>query len=87
MLKEFERIRKWREKIMKNKNKRPICTSEYVGTNRIDQFLFHLGTKIDNPVMLFWHGGPGSSESLLRKQCPSNLLLHHQLTRVSFYLS
>lgn len=49
---------------MKNKNNRPICTSGYVRINGIDQFLFHLGTSFDNPVMLFLHGGPGSAESL-----------------------
>ncbi len=49
---------------MKNKNNRPICISEYVRINGIDQFLFHLGTSVDNPVMLFLHGGPGSAESL-----------------------
>lgn len=49
---------------MKRKPKRSIYLDEYVSINGIDQFLFHLGTKIDNPVMLFLHGGPGSSESL-----------------------
>lgn len=49
---------------MKNKNNRSICSAEYVRINGIDQFLFHLGTSFDNPVMLFLHGGPGSVESL-----------------------
>lgn len=49
---------------MKRKTKRTIYLDEFVLINGIDQFLFHLGTKIDNPVMLFLHGGPGSSESL-----------------------
>lgn len=49
---------------MKNKNNRLICIDEYVRINGIDQFLFHLGTSFDNPVMLFLHGGPGSAESL-----------------------
>lgn len=50
---------------MNKKLKCPIYLDEFVLINGIDQFLFHLGTKIDNPVMLFLHGGPGSSESLL----------------------
>jgi pimeloyl-ACP methyl ester carboxylesterase len=49
---------------MRIKPKRIIYLDEYVSINGIDQFLFHLGTKRDNPVMLFLHGGPGSSESL-----------------------
>lgn len=49
---------------MKRNPKRTIYLDEYVLINGIDQFFFHLGTKIDNPVMLFLHGGPGSSESL-----------------------
>jgi pimeloyl-ACP methyl ester carboxylesterase len=49
---------------MKNKSKRLIYLDEYVAINGIDQFLFHLGTSYDNPVMLFLHGGPGSAESL-----------------------
>jgi pimeloyl-ACP methyl ester carboxylesterase len=49
---------------MKNKLKRLIYTEEYVSINGINQYLFHSGTKCDNPVMLFLHGGPGSAESL-----------------------
>jgi pimeloyl-ACP methyl ester carboxylesterase len=49
---------------MKNKLKRLICIDEYVSINGISQYLFHSGTKYDNPVMLFLHGGPGSVESL-----------------------
>ena len=33
--------------------------------NGIEQYLFHAGTKYDNPVMLFLHGGPGFAESTL----------------------
>ncbi|GKX67579.1 alpha/beta fold hydrolase [Inconstantimicrobium mannanitabidum] len=50
---------------MKNKCKRLIYINEYVSINGIEQFLFHLGTSYDNPVMLYLHGGPGSAESLL----------------------
>lgn len=49
---------------MENKSKRPIYLEEYVPINGIDQYLFHSGTKYDNPVMLFLHGGPGSVESI-----------------------
>ncbi len=49
---------------MKNKSKRLIYIEEYVLINGINQYLFHSGTKYDNPVMLFLHGGPGSVESL-----------------------
>jgi len=44
--------------------KRSICLEEYVPINGIEQYLFHLGTNSQNPVMLFLHGGPGSVESL-----------------------
>src|SRR5690242_9440966 len=50
---------------MGNKSKRPICIEEYVSINGINQYLFHSGTKYENPVMLFLHGGPGSAESVL----------------------
>ncbi|MDF2882816.1 MAG: alpha/beta hydrolase [Clostridiaceae bacterium] len=49
---------------MKNKSKRLIYFDEYVSINGINQYLFHSGTKYDNPVILFLHGGPGSAESL-----------------------
>ena len=48
---------------MKNKSKRLIYIDEYVSINGINQYLFHSGTKYENPVMLFLHGGPGSAES------------------------
>ncbi|MBV4449255.1 alpha/beta hydrolase [Clostridium tyrobutyricum] len=50
---------------MKNKSNRLIYFEEYVHINGIDQYLFHGGTKYDNPVMLFLHGGPGFAESTL----------------------
>ncbi|SEC43271.1 alpha/beta hydrolase [Paenibacillus sp. GP183] len=53
--------------MMKNKLERPICLEEYVIINGISQFLYHLGTSYDNPVMLFLHGGPGSAESLFTR--------------------
>lgn len=49
---------------MKNKSKRLICIEEYAQINGINQYLFHLGTKYENPVLLYLHGGPGSAESL-----------------------
>ncbi|MCB2294006.1 alpha/beta hydrolase [Clostridium algoriphilum] len=49
---------------MKNKSKRLIYIEEYVLINGINQYLFHSGTKYDNQVLLFLHGGPGSAESL-----------------------
>lgn len=49
---------------MKNKPNRLIYSEEYVCINGIEQYLFHSGTNYNNPVMLFLHGGPGSSESL-----------------------
>lgn len=49
---------------MKNKTNRLINIEEYVSINGINQYLFHSGTKYDNPVMVFLHGGPGSAESL-----------------------
>jgi pimeloyl-ACP methyl ester carboxylesterase len=52
---------------MKNKSGRLIYLEEYISINGINQFLFHLGTSYDNPVMLFLHGGPGSAESLFTR--------------------
>lgn len=49
---------------MRNKLNRLIYIEEYVSINGINQYLFHSGTKYDNPVMLYLHGGPGSTESL-----------------------
>jgi len=49
---------------MKNKSKRLIYIDEYVSINGINQYLFHSGTKYENPVILFLHGGPGSAESI-----------------------
>lgn len=46
------------------KYKKLIFTEEYVLINGINQYLFHSGTNLSNPVMLFLHGGPGSVESL-----------------------
>ncbi|GHO42217.1 alpha/beta hydrolase [Ktedonospora formicarum] len=37
---------------------------EYVLINGIHQYLFHFGATDENPVLLFLHGGPGSSASL-----------------------
>ncbi|MMZ60162.1 hypothetical protein D1872_222370 [compost metagenome] len=49
---------------MKNKFGKPILIEEYVPINGIEQYLFHSGTNVDNPVLLYLHGGPGSVESL-----------------------
>lgn len=49
---------------MGNKSKKLIYIEEYISINGINQYLFHSGTKYDNPVMLFLHGGPGGAESL-----------------------
>ncbi len=49
---------------MNNKLNRLIYTEEYVQINGINQYLYHSGTKYENPVMLYLHGGPGSAESL-----------------------
>lgn len=49
---------------MGNKSKKLIYIEEYVSINGINQYLFQFGTKYDNPVMLFLHGGPGETESL-----------------------
>lgn len=52
---------------MKNNLQRSINLEEYVPINGIQHFLYHLGTRTDNPVMLFLHGGPGTTESLFAK--------------------
>lgn len=48
---------------MKNVNQL-IYFEEYIPINGISQYLFHCGTDYKNPVMLFLHGGPGSTESI-----------------------
>lgn len=52
---------------MKRKAARLINIEEYVPINGIDQYLYHLGTAYENPVLLFLHGGPGSAESLFTR--------------------
>ena len=49
---------------MQKKPNKPIYIDEYVLINGISQFLLHTGTKPENPVLLFLHGGPGSAGSL-----------------------
>lgn len=50
---------------MRNEARKEIDIQEYVPINGIDQFLYHLGTRYENPVLLYLHGGPGSAESLI----------------------
>ena len=50
---------------MRNESRKEIDIQEYVPINGIDQFLYHLGTRYENPVLLYLHGGPGSAESLI----------------------
>lgn len=57
---------------MKNKSARLINIEEYAPINGINQYLYHLGTNYDNPVMLFLHGGPGSAESLFTRAFQEN---------------
>ena len=38
---------------------------EYVTLSGIEHYLLHYQTKRDNPVLLFIHGGPGQSESMM----------------------
>lgn len=49
---------------MKHKLTRLIYSEEYVAINGINQYLFQCGTKYENKVILFLHGGTGSAESL-----------------------
>ena len=50
--------------MLKKKSKKAVGVEEYVLINGIHQYLFHSGTIDENPVLLFLHGGPGSSASL-----------------------
>jgi pimeloyl-ACP methyl ester carboxylesterase len=50
--------------MLKKKLKKSMGVEEYVLINGIHQYLFHSGTTDENPVLLFLHGGPGSSASL-----------------------
>lgn len=45
-------------------NKNINVTEEYVDINGIEQYLLHLESKKECPVLLFLHGGPGSAESI-----------------------
>ncbi len=45
-------------------SKKLIYVEEYVPINGINQYLFHSGSNLENPVMLFLHGGPGSAGSV-----------------------
>ena len=38
---------------------------EYVTLAGIEHYLLHYQTKPENPVLLFIHGGPGQSESMM----------------------
>ncbi len=49
---------------MSKKHTRAIHITEFVAINGIEQFLYHSGTNAENPVLLYLHGGPGSSEAL-----------------------
>lgn len=48
----------------KKQSKKAMGVEEYVLINGIHQYLFHSGTTDENPVLLFLHGGPGSSAAL-----------------------
>lgn len=50
--------------MLKKNVKKATGIEEYVLINGIHQYLFHSGTAAENPVLLFLHGGPGSSASL-----------------------
>ncbi len=38
---------------MRNESRKEIDIQEYVPINGIDQFLYHLGTRYENPVLLY----------------------------------
>ena len=40
-----------------------INLQEFIRVNEVNHYLYHRGVDIDNKVMLFLHGGPGSSEA------------------------
>ena len=50
--------------MLKKRSKKAMGVEEYVLINGIHQYLFHSGTTDENPVLLFLHGGPGSSAAL-----------------------
>jgi pimeloyl-ACP methyl ester carboxylesterase len=49
---------------LKKQSKQAMGVEEYVLINGIHQYLFHSGTSDEHPVLLFLHGGPGSSAAL-----------------------
>ena len=52
----------------KMKSPNGISESQYLEINNTRQYVLIRGMNVDNPVLLFLHGGPGATEtSMLRK--------------------
>src|SRR5699024_2669564 len=64
--------------IFKNGTNESIALKEYVEINGVQQGMIIEGENIQNPVLLFLHGGPGFPEYPMIKG--ENLLLHNYFT-------
>lgn len=53
-----------------------ISEKKFVQINGVRQGMFIKGKDINNPVILFLHGGPGMPEYPLTQKCPTNIESH-----------
>ena len=47
--------------------------SEFVDINGIDQWIYYMGNNTTKPIILFLHGGPGTTETPFLEKINSNL--------------
>ena len=60
----------------KIKSSNGISESQYFEINNTQQYVLIRGHDVNNPVLLFLHGGPGASETSMLRKCNSELEKH-----------